>query len=762
MKTLFACCLLLFARVTLAATSPDTLDQIVTLPGIEVSTARPAASSPTATTTLGGRMLRDLNWGQDTPMALAGTPGAFAYSDAGNGIGYSYLTLRGFPQRRISVTVNGVPLNDPQSHEVYWIDHPDLLASASEVEITRGVGAALYGAASLGGAVNVETSPFTGVRRTRVEVAAGSFGTRRLALVHDSGPLPGGWETHARYSRIETDGYRRPSWSRLWSYALDARRTSARQSLRVNVYGGPEETRLAYAGQPTRVLAGGLTGNADADRRINPIAFPGEQDHFFEPHYELIHAWQPTPVVAFTQTLFAFEGRGYYDEQRLDRPLADYRLPAWATSDTTLFARDRYAQDANGVLVRDAQGRAIVERFDLVRRREVTNHHVGWVPRARLEHAHGALTLGGEWRHQQGRHVGRLLAGDGWAPGTAPYQPYYDYTPRVFAAGLFAREEWDAARDLRVTADLAWRHTAYHMRDDRFDGIAFDQAYDFALPRLGLAWTPAPAWRAFSTVALASREPAFRDLYDAEGVGSLPLYGSVDVAANRYANPLIRPEHTSDLELGAAWTGAAANASITLYRMDFRDELVFAGQWNADLGYSVLGNAARSVHQGVELAGALACPIGALTLGLQGNAAFADQHFVRYRESYGPTPADQVSYDGNPIGFAPATIAHAGVRASAHGAALAAEVEHTGRIFVDATGSVANSIGPRTTLALHANWARALAGGRIEAGARVFNVTNERYATGGYIDLDPATGAYVPQFIPAATRNGLLELRVTF
>src|SRR5204862_1280386 len=104
--------------------------------------------------------LVERNIGLDTPMLLATLPGAYAASDAGNGIGYSYLTLRGFPQRRISVLVNGVPLNDPESHEVYWIDHPDLLASTSELQIQRGVGSALYGAAALGGSVNVETSPF--------------------------------------------------------------------------------------------------------------------------------------------------------------------------------------------------------------------------------------------------------------------------------------------------------------------------------------------------------------------------------------------------------------------------------------------------------------------------------------------------------------------------------------------------------------------------------------------------------------------------
>jgi len=162
-QTLAALAALAFAGVTPAraaapdSTTADTLSHVVPLAPIEVSTTRTGAHAPFAHSTVTREELRTLNTGQDTPMVLATLPGAYAYSDAGNGVGYSYLSLRGFPQRRISVLINGVPLNDPESHEVYWIDHPDLLASTSQVEVQRGVGSALYGAASVGGSVNVET-----------------------------------------------------------------------------------------------------------------------------------------------------------------------------------------------------------------------------------------------------------------------------------------------------------------------------------------------------------------------------------------------------------------------------------------------------------------------------------------------------------------------------------------------------------------------------------------------------------------------------
>ena len=391
----------------------ETLSRVVPLPEVVVSTARADARTPVAASALGREELRRRNWGQDTPMALATLPGAYAYSDAGNGIGYSYLSVRGFPQRRISVLVNGVPLNDPESHEVYWIDHPDLLSSTSQVQLQRGIGSALYGAASVGGSVNLETSPFGESRRATAALAYGSFDTRRLMLEMDSGPLAGGWGLYGRYSRIQSDGYREQSWTRLWSYALSARKAAGAHAFRANLYGGPEETHLAYLGVPSNYLAGEVTGDPDRDRRYNPITFAGEADHFFEPHYELVHSWSPRPGLALTQTLFYFDGEGFYDERRVHHALADYRLPSWATDDSTLFGREYYRLDDAGFFVRDAQGRVLVDSLDLVRRRWVGNRHFGWIPRARIEHAGGALTAGGELRFHDGRHIGTVLGGQG-------------------------------------------------------------------------------------------------------------------------------------------------------------------------------------------------------------------------------------------------------------------------------------------------------------------------------------------------------------
>src|SRR5207249_1451383 len=223
----------------------------------------------------------------------------------------------------------GVPLNDPESHEVYWIDHPDLLASAAEVQVQRGVGSALYGSASLGGSVNLELAPFTETPAASALISYGSWETKRLMLEMNSGRLAGGWNFYGRYSRVESFGYRDQSWSRLWSYAFAARRVSGAHSVRASLFGGPEETHLAYLGVTADAMNGLVTGDRDRDRRANPLTYPGERDHFFEPHYELVHTWAPGGPLSFTQTLFWFDGKGYYDERRVNDAFGDYRLSPW-------------------------------------------------------------------------------------------------------------------------------------------------------------------------------------------------------------------------------------------------------------------------------------------------------------------------------------------------------------------------------------------------------------------------------------------------
>ena len=728
----------------------DTLRRVVPLPGIEVNTTRLDARAPQARAVLERDELVRRNVGLDTGMLLGTLPGAYAYSDAGNGIGYSYLSIRGFPQRRISVLVDGVPLNDPESNEVYWIDHPDLVASTREAQLQRGVGTALYGGASVGGSVDLETAPLGDEPAARATVAYGSWATRRLMVEEDSGRLAGGWNFYGRYSRIETQGYREQSWSRLWSYLFSARRVLGDHTLRLNLFGGPEQTHLAYRGASAGELA--------RDRRFNPLDYAGEQDHFFEPHYELLHTWVPRPGVAFTQTLFWFDGQGYYDERRRADSLSAYRLGPWDTADSS-YAPEFYARrwvrtsptDSAYVPARDpVTGRLTVVLSDVVRRRTVANRHYGWVPRLRVEHAHGTLTAGGELRAHDGHHWGEVLSGGGLPPGTGPDATYYDYHPRTLSAALFVREEWRAGPRVRVTGDLAWRHQSYHLPPDAFDGVTFDQRYDFALPRLGLTWTPRADLSVFAAWSRSQREPAFRNLFDAEQAGSRPLF--------RAGAPVSRPERVQDLELGAGWSARRAALTVNLFRMDFRDELVDY-QFDSDFGNWITVNAARSLHQGVELAARVeAEPRPRTRLALDANATLSDNHFVRFTDVQADGYA--VRQDGRTIGFFPGRLANLDARATWRRLTLGLGTQVAGRMYLD--NGEAASIAPHARVDARAACALPWGGAdRLEVALQVTNLLDARYSTGGYWDYDSA-GNYAPLFIPAATRSWLLQVSAGF
>ena len=733
-----------------SATTRDTLRRIVPIPGVEVNTTRLGENAPQARAVLTREELARQNVGLDTGMLLGTLPGAYSYSDAGNGIGYSYLSIRGFPQRRISVLVDGVPLNDPESNEVYWIAHPDLLASTSRAQLQRGVGSALYGGASVGGSVDLETAPLSDAPSARATVAYGSWATRRLMVEDDSGCLAGGWNFYGRYSRIETQGYREQSWSRLWSYLFAAQRALGDHLVRLTLFGGPEETHLAYRGASADELA--------RDRRFNPLDYAGEQDHFFEPHYELVHSWAPHDGLTFSQTLFWFDGKGYYDERRLADSLAAYRLQPWTTADES-YAPEYYLRewvrtsptDSTLVPVRDPEtGRRTVVLTDVVRRRTVANRHYGWIPRLRLEHAGGTLTAGGEWRAHDSRHRGEVLWGGSLPPGSVPDHAYYDYHPRTLSAALFVREEWRAGRRVLVTGDLAWRHQGYHMGGDPFDGITFDQHYDFALPRLGVTVTPRGDLSLFAAWSASRREPTFRNLFDAEQAGSRPLF--------RDGAPISRPERVNDFELGAAWRSSRAAVSVNLFRMDLRDELVDY-QFDADLNAWITVNAARSLHQGLELAGRVeASPGPRARLSLDGNATLSDNHFVSFTD----VQADQyaVRQDGRTIGFFPAKVANLDARAAWREVTLGLATQYAGRMYLD--NGEAASAAPHTRVdALAACSLPAGPASRAEVALRVTNLFDARYSTGGYWDYDSA-GNYVPLFIPAATRGWLVQVSAGF
>ena len=760
-------------RITVEVTDSTALFLLTPRPipvaTVDVSTTRAAErGSAVAFTDLDRKAIQERYWAQDVPMLLNETPGVYSYSDAGNGIGYSYIKIRGFPQRRVAVTINGIPLNDPETHEVYWVDHPDLVSSAQDLQVQRGVGSALYGASAVGGSVNLETLMIPEERRISLEAGGGSYDTKRLALQYESGLLDNRYTLAGRYSRIESQGYRELSWSRLWSYYFTAARIDPSVTTRLNFYGGPERLHLAYYAVDRSYLDGLITGDPEKDRRLNPLNWVHETDNFYEPHYELIQNVKLGARAALTSSAFYFPGKGYYDDLPYGpQTFASRQLPDFEVDSDSLYPAAYYATDSTGAPAVQPDGRFRVIASDMTQRLWVRNRHYGWIPRARFAHGKGELTAGAEWREHVGRHWGELTWSQVLPLNTDPNHVFYDYTGRVRALSGFAQEAYSLHPDLKLTGSLQWRQTRYAIGRARYTGYDFHQTYSFLNPRAGLNWNATERWNVFGSYAHARTEPILSELYRADDPTAVPAFRVVDVANHVYEDPLVRPERLDDYESGVGYRDDTSYLKLTGFWLDFRDEIVPNGQITA-FGIPITGNAARSSHKGIEVEGGWTHRSG---LELSGNASLSRNRFSEYHEFVDSTTVND--FGGNAIAGFPDRIANLTVGFRRHGARAALTVNEVGRQYLDNSQDNRKNPGLRSApgyqkklieehatlnglLSYELQGFRPLDASRVLLEVRGMNLTGLRYETSGYVFAE------VPYFYPASTRSVFVSLKAEF
>jgi iron complex outermembrane recepter protein len=709
-------------RVAANVSSTPSLDvrlaSIVTVTDrVEVTATRVREGADAATfTNIPQEKVADTYWAQDPAVLLAQTvPGVFTSNDSGNGIGYSYFSIRGFGQARTRVMLNGAPLNDAESGELFFIDLADFMSTAGDVQVQRGVA----GLSGLGGAVDFTTAAPAVRPSFSAQLGAGSYGTTRLALLWDSGLVNGTWAFSARYSKIQTDGYRDQSWVDMWNYYLSAAHYGARSRARLVLFGGPEQTHLAYNGIDQQTLDGGVTGDPDRDRRTNPITWPGEIDNFFQPHYQFVHEVDFSPTTKFSQTLYAFQGSGYYDQFRARRWLFEYDLPPV-----------------------QLPGGGAIARTDLVRRRNVDEWDAGWVPT--LSHLFGRLEvdLNGEVRIHRAHHVGEVTWAQYYPVGVDPNHRYYDYRVSKDTAVGAVNLRYAANPRLTLTGGLQVSHHVYELSDDQLKGVAFTTPYTFVLPRAGAIVKLAPAGEAYVSVARGMREPFFRNLYDPQD------YYSTIVPLD--------PEDVWNVEAGTSWRGSSWRVRANGFWMNFLNEIVYAGALD-DNGVPIYGNGAKSHRLGAEVDGGWNVT---KRFGADAWLSLSRNTFSDYREH--DFDGGVAVYDGNRVAGFPAVMGAVSVRADIGPSRLSASVRHVGAFYLDNTqnGSLVNpsyttaDLSARIMLSALFRGSRGL--GRTSLDLRVNNVFDARYTSFGYVESGVAL------FIPAAGRNAYAGLTVGF
>ncbi|MEN9291224.1 MAG: hypothetical protein RLZZ357_1067 [Bacteroidota bacterium] len=691
--------------------------------------------------------LKARNFGQDLPTLLEFTPSVVTTSDAGAGIGYSGIRIRGVDASRINVTINGIPVNDPESHDVYWVNMPDLVGSVENIQIQRGVGSSTNGAAAFGASLNIKTSDIRSKAYARTDLSAGSFGTLKGTLQAGTGLLKGKFSLDARLSQIQSDGYLDRATSDLSSLGLTANYLTKKSIWKAVVLNGAERTYQAWYGTPESRYRGdeeGMLAYAarnglsqeetqnllNAGRTYNYYTYANQVDNYNQNNYQLHFIHRLSEKLDMNVAAHYTHGRGYYEEYRKEDDLADYGLaPVVLGSDT-------------------------VNQSDIIRRRWLDNHFVGVVyglnyqPLSNLK-----FTFGGAVNSYSGAHFGELIWAQ-FASNSQIYDRYYDNDALKQEASAYLKtnyqiQNWD------LTLDLQYRGINYRFLGvDQVSGVLTDVTqtvnYQFFNPKFAVAKT-FERQQVFASVGIANREPVRRDFRE-----STP--------ANR---PV--PETMYDSELGYKITGKNWLAQSNLYFMYYQNQLVLTGQIN-DVGGYTRTNVDQSYRAGIEIEFQYNV---SKQIKINSSTALSQnkiRNFVEYVDVYlddEPYYTQiQIEHGQTDLAFSPNFVQSLSVQyAPIQTLQLAFQTKYVSRQYLDNTSNVSRSLDPFTFSNVTLNWtvpqdfAEAL-----ELGFMVNNVFNALYANNGYTFSYQYGGQTTTEnfYYPQAGRHFLLRMSLAF
>ncbi len=523
----------------------------------EVTSLRAGDRGPFATSTVTRERIETINTAVDLPLLLEQQPSVVTTTDAGTGVGYTGLRIRGSDATRINVTVNGVPINDAESQAVFWVNMPDLASSAEDIEVQRGVGTSTNGPGAFGASINVRTSTLKPDAFGEVSAFGGSYNTQRYSARFGTGLLPMSGDKGQRFSldgrlsTITSDGYVDRATSDLKSYFLQGAWVGATRSLRFITFSGKEVTYQAWNGVPREVV--------DTIRTYNEYTYDNQVDDYRQTHYQLLFDQKVGTLGTLNATLFRVYGKGFFEQYRPADDMASYGIaPAVINSDT-------------------------LTTTDIIRRRWLDNVLTGANLSYDAKFGAHRLVLGGSYSDYQGDHFGEVV----WARYSGDLDirdRYYTNDSRKTDANAYAKLTYALAPRLDLFGDAQVRNVTHSFLgyDGDLRNVTQEVDYTFFNPKAGVLFRMADGRKAYASIAIANREPNRDDLTE--------------------TSPESRPtsERMTDVELGYEHRTARLVASINGYYMDYTDQLVLTGELN-DVGYALRTNVPSSYRAGVEL-----------------------------------------------------------------------------------------------------------------------------------------------------------------
>ncbi len=524
---------------------------------------------------------------QDVPEFLGTLPSAMFYSESGNGIGYNYLSIRGFDQRRISVSINGIPQNDPEDHNVYWLDFPDLISSSQLIQVQRGASSGIIGYPAIGGSINIITSSYANEPKLNLQMLAGSNNTQKYSASFSSGLMNQKYSFYARLSQISSDGYREKSWVKFNSYHFSATRYDDDLTTQVNFYGGPIADGLVYNGLPKffikdKTLRRSNFSYWEADENLNTITYKTERraeeiENFTQPHFELLNDYKINANLSINSALFLVIGEGFFDYDA-----------SWA--DTTYFRLTA----KNGFDPTNNPGNALI-------RAQVENAQWGWIPRLNLIHDNGNLIFGAEFRRHNSTHWGSINFADNLPPRITKNYRYYFYNGSKDILNAFINENYRFNEKISLIGELQLAYHQYRLFNERYVGTDFKASNIFLNSKLALNYNFNKGQILHFSYARVSREPRLKNYYDAaeSSGGEVPQFEKNQDGAFDFSRPYVKPETMNDFELGAYIQADKFSLSVNVFYMLFKNEIVKNGKLDR-FGQPITGNMESTIHQGLE------------------------------------------------------------------------------------------------------------------------------------------------------------------
>ena len=738
MKRIFSFCLLALcaicgARAESLNSQLSTLNLIendsVGIEKIEITATRASKTTPIAHSNLSRQEIEEQNYGEDLPSLLKNLPSVVISSESGTGIGSTSFRVRGTDPTRINVTLNGVPMNDAETHSVYWYDTPDLVSSLGSVQLQRGVGTSTAGTGAFGASLNMTSAPASSRFSGRASLSYGSFNTAKQEIALSSGLLGGHWTIDGRLSHLSSDGYVERASSNLSSYMFQAGYHNGRTNVKLLSFGGVAKIYLAYTGVTAEQMATNRRYNPEGEIIIGDKVVDYYDDHtdnYTQINNQLVVNHSFNDKWSINATAHYTYGNGYYRNYKNDQKLAKYGLAPIEVAGS------------------------FVERTNLLRKKVMGNNFGGVVGSATYTSERISLAMGVSASLYDGVHFGEVSELVE-APEFPTTEYYRNYTSK-WDASAFAKVDWLITKGLNLYADVQYRHITHNISgvNDNFDDttgamqrLDIARRYNFFNPKLGLHYSFLKSHAIYASAAVGQKEPTRNNF--------------TDIREGEYPTA----EKMLDIEAGYTYNTKVVSLGVNLYYMLYRDQLVQTGELS-DTGELLSRNVKNSYRRGIELS-LSAVATKWLTVG--GNATFSQNHILGYVDYI-----DDVAFERGrtTIAYSPAVVAGIFVDAHVKGFAARLSTRYVSKQYLT-NGEYEDLTLPRYCVS-DLNLSYTLRTKRVEKvrfGVKIGNLFNAKYCASGYGGswLEGATladrGSWACYF-PQATISALANVTVNF